>query len=426
MLSFRLRPAVLREIIMSQPKYNPFRPNSIINPGMFVGRIEEIRAIERCIFQTINGNPQHFLIQGERGIGKSSLLYYVERIAEGKIEPLIGGSFSLLTISIDLGGCNSQIDIVRKIGRALKSSMSRIDAVKTSAQVAWDWLSRWEVLGVRYHKDQTELDPEEVCEELVGIISSIAGSTPSQIDGILLLIDEADRPPSEADLGQLLKTLTERLTRADSLRLLIGLAGLPSTLTKLRESHESSPRLFHTLRLEPLSTDERKKVVTISLELANGRNAHETKISEDGLELLVDLSEGYPHFIQQFSYCAFEKDRDNIIDVDDVKAGAFDEGGALAQLGDKFFNDMYHARISSEDYRRVLDAMANHGDAWVNRQTIIKESGVAESSVNNAFLALKAKQIILQDETRRGVYRLPTKSFAAWINAIRTAKDGEI
>jgi hypothetical protein len=35
---------------------------------------------------------------------------------------------------------------------------------------------------------------------------------------------------------------------------------------------------------------------------------------------------------------------------------------------------------------------------------------------------LKAKQIILQDETRRGFYRLPTNSFAAWINAIRSAR----
>ncbi|WP_233093125.1 hypothetical protein, partial [Paracoccus sp. IB05] len=121
-----------------------------------------------------------------------------------------------------------------------------------------------------------------------------------------------------------------------------------------------------------------------------------------------------------------QQSHDNTIDADDVRVGAFDEGGALAQLGDKFFNDMYHARISSEDYRRVLDAMAVHGDEWVNRQTIIKESGVSESNVNNAFLTLKAKQIILQDETRRGVYRLPTRSFAAWINAIRSAKDVDL
>lgn len=59
---------------MAMLKYNTFRPNNIITPGMFVGRLEEINAIERCLFQAKNGNPQHFLVQGERGIGKSSLL----------------------------------------------------------------------------------------------------------------------------------------------------------------------------------------------------------------------------------------------------------------------------------------------------------------------------------------------------------------
>ena len=84
-------------------KYNPFQPNSIISPGVFVGRIDEIMSIERCLYQTRFGNQQHFLIQGERGIGKSSLLYYIEIMASGQIDSLVGGKFSFLSISVDLG-----------------------------------------------------------------------------------------------------------------------------------------------------------------------------------------------------------------------------------------------------------------------------------------------------------------------------------
>jgi hypothetical protein len=407
----------------SQLKYNPFKPNGIIAPGAFVGRIDEIKVIERCLFQAKNGNPQHFLIQGERGIGKSSLLFYIEMMVNGHTGPLIGGEFSFVSISIDLGGCTTQIDIVRKIGRDLKSKLSEMDSIKSSAKSLLNWLANWEVLGVRYHKDQSSLDPEEISEQLVEFLANLSLSTAGQIDGIMLLIDEADRPPAEAGLGEFLKVLTERLTKRGCNNLIVGLAALPSILGKLRDSHESAPRLFHTMLLEPLAMDERKRVVNISLAAANKKNEQETSISFDALEALADLSEGYPHFLQQFSYCAFEKDSDDIIDVDDVRSGAFDEGGALAQLGDKFFNDMYHARISSEEYRRVLDAMANHGDQWTTRKDIIKESGVSESNVNNAFSALKSKQIILQDDTRRGVYRLPTKSFAAWINAMRSAQE---
>ena len=67
-------------------KFNPFVPNGIAFPGMFFGRSDEIGTIEQSLFQTLNGNPQHLLISGERGIGKSSLLNYADLIARGDIE----------------------------------------------------------------------------------------------------------------------------------------------------------------------------------------------------------------------------------------------------------------------------------------------------------------------------------------------------
>jgi hypothetical protein len=64
-------------------KLNPFRPGSVISPGMFVGRIEEIEVVEQSLLQTRDGNPQHFIIEGERGIGKSSLCLWVDYLAKG-------------------------------------------------------------------------------------------------------------------------------------------------------------------------------------------------------------------------------------------------------------------------------------------------------------------------------------------------------
>ena len=55
-------------------KFNPFQPNKMVVPGMFTGRIEEMHTIEQCLFQAKHGNPQHFLVEGERGIGKSSVV----------------------------------------------------------------------------------------------------------------------------------------------------------------------------------------------------------------------------------------------------------------------------------------------------------------------------------------------------------------
>jgi biotin operon repressor len=402
-------------------RFNPYRPNSLIAPGMFVGRLDEIRGIEQCLFQAKNGNPNHFLVQGERGIGKSSLFLYVEALAKGEVAPLSGASFKFITVSIDLGESLSQIDIIRKIGRGLRQEMGKINTLVESAKGFWEWLSNWEVLGVKFNKDQKDFDLDENLENFVGQLSILCKSNIG-FDGVLFLVDEADNPPADAGLGACLKFITERLTRVQCNNVIFGLAGLPTLLSKIRESHESSPRLFHTMLLRPLEPQERIDVVKLGLDDANRINQIKTIIESDALEFLANLSEGYPHFVQQFAYSAFEHDDDFNIDEEDVGEGAFKDGGALSQLGDKFFSDMYHARISSEDYRRVLDAMAEYGDSWVHRKKIIAESGVSETNVANAFQVLKAKGIILIDDTRRGFYRLPTKSFGAWINAIRAAR----
>lgn len=205
---------------------------------------------------------------------------------------------------------------------------------------------------------------------------------------------------------------------------ILGLAGLPTLIGKLRASHESAPRIFSMLELRPLTIPERKMAVQIGMDIANGKNQQKTRMELEAAEMLADLSEGYPHFIQQFGYCAFEADKDYTIDRDDVVRGAYSENGAISQLGAKYFEEAYVSKINSDDYRLLLNVMADHGDSWVSRKQLIAESSLKDTTVNNALAALKRKDIILADESRQGHYRLPTRSFAAWINAIKSAPPG--
>jgi hypothetical protein len=59
------------------PKINPFRPNSPINPGMFVGRVSELHALEAALLQTRAGQPKNFMITypfgQRRGLSGTSL-----------------------------------------------------------------------------------------------------------------------------------------------------------------------------------------------------------------------------------------------------------------------------------------------------------------------------------------------------------------
>jgi len=351
------------------------------------------------------------------------MLFLVSAFSNGTVETLHAGWMKFLTLSVDMGGVHTQLDIIRSIGRRLRAVMSDREALKHKAKKVWDFLSKWEVLGVRYHGEINDPDPDDICEELIKNLVDLLSSAEDELDGVFIIIDEADAPPVEANLGEFVKLFTERLTRLGCDRVLLGLAGLPNTLTKLKESHASSVRIFEVLHLAPLEPNERDEVVRKGLALANEKNGFETAITKDAIELLCELSEGYPHFIQQFAYSAFEQDRDNTIDVEDVIEGAYKENGAIMQLGSKYFNEMYYGKISSEEYRKVLATMAIHGDDWVQRKTLVAESGVKVTTLNNALNTLKAREVIVSDDSRQGFYKLPTRSFAAWINAIRSVEE---
>jgi hypothetical protein len=400
-------------------KFNPFKPNGMAGPDMFVGRVDEIETIEKCLFQTMHGNPQHFLIQGERGIGKSSLMLTAKILAQGEALGVnYTKKFNFLCVSVDLGKCGTQLQVIQKIGRGLKTEIGRHSEIKRNAGAFWDFLTNWEVMGVKYNKAGPAADTDEASHELVVQLSRFIESV-EDLHGVVILLDEADAPDIEADLGAFLKLTAERLQRESCNKVLFGLAGLPNALLKMKASHESSPRLFEILTLETLEIDERRTVIERGIARANETNEVKISIDETALEYLCDMSEGYPHFLQQFSYCAFEANTDNVIDIGDIVEGAYQENGAINQLGAKFFSDMYHAKISSDDYRRVLNIMANHSDDWLKRGQIQKETGLSEHTVTNALRTLLSKNIILKDESRLGFYRLPTKSFAVWINATK-------
>jgi hypothetical protein len=89
-------------------KFNPFKPNTLVSPGMFSGRGGELNTIERCLFQTKHANPQHFLIEGERGIGKSSLFLYLQVLASGRVPYDEGKKYEFLVVSVDLGQCEKR------------------------------------------------------------------------------------------------------------------------------------------------------------------------------------------------------------------------------------------------------------------------------------------------------------------------------
>ena len=281
-------------------KFNPFRPGSIVTPGMFAGRLAELEGTERALNQTKHGNPHHFLILGERGIGKSSLLLSLDYVAKSRLKSLDGEKFNFLTINVVLEPSNTYHDVIHKVGSGLRKEVSNINPIGEAAKVTWDFLKRWEIAGVKYTEHSAMPKPSELLDELTDSVEKTLAQYGTQIDGILILIDEADKAPVDANLGEFVKVFTERLTKRGCNRVCLGLAGLPSVLHNLRQSHESSTRIFEIYTLEPLLHHERIKVIESGLVEAKETNGYEVAINEEAKNLISTLSEGYPHFLQQF------------------------------------------------------------------------------------------------------------------------------
>ena len=106
------------------------------------------------------------------------------------------------------------MDLIRKIGIELRSQLRRNADIRTWGKSAWEFLSNWKVLGVEYTGREKELNVADAIDEIASTISTFLSEQMCSFQGVLILIDEADKPDSQqANLGEFVKLFTERLTK---------------------------------------------------------------------------------------------------------------------------------------------------------------------------------------------------------------------
>ncbi|MBQ6218750.1 MAG: ATP-binding protein [Methanosphaera sp.] len=94
---------------------SPFTPGTVVNPNDFVGREEIIENILRYVPTVINGKNRNFYIIGTRGMGNSSLSYYLADLLEN--------NYSIIPICISNVGIN---DLNSLIYHLVKDLLNKI------------------------------------------------------------------------------------------------------------------------------------------------------------------------------------------------------------------------------------------------------------------------------------------------------------
>ena len=403
------------------PKINPFKPNHTVPPGMFAGRLEEIRELEKGLWQTKNGHPNNFLITGERGIGKSSLIQLIKNFAQGDIESSYGVNFNFVPIQLVISDRTNIISAIQLIDQILKRQLGKEEKVKSFLDSTWEFVQRIKIMdsGIESSKQNSDIDIliDDFAYSLAQTCKRITGKKDEtkQKDGIIFFIDEADNACENLHIGYLLKVVSELLVQQDCHNIIFVIAGLPIVIDKLSTSHPSSIRIFNHLIIKELSPEDRQRVVDSGIEEGNKINSEVTTVTTEAKKLISTLSEGYPHFIQQFSYSAFDFNSDGEINKEDVTGGAFGKGGALDEIGTRYYHNAYNEQIKSDDYREVLSIMADSMNSWIKKSDIVQKFSGADHIVTDALKALTSRKIILKNPSKRGEYRLQQRGFALWI-----------
>lgn len=401
-------------------KVNPFKPNSPVSSGMFAGRTKEIKALEKGLHQTKSGFPSNILITGERGIGKSSLMNLLKHLAVGEIASSYG-SFNFIAVNIVVSDRTSLITLIKLIERNIARELGKVEAIRSFLAETWSFVQRLKVMDSGVERAELSADADMVIDDFAYSLTQTCNriSNPQKNeqakDGIVFIIDEADNACADLHIGYFFKAVTEMLQQHGCEKVMFVVAGLPDIVEKLAKSHESSIRIFNHLNVKELSFSDTKYVLDRGIAAGNQINAEQTSMGDFAKDHVATLSEGYPHFIQQFAYSAYEHNTDGEISVEDVFSGAFNEGGALDSIGSRYYATDYHSKIKSDEYRQVLAIMAENMSDWIKKSEIREKFTGDDQTLTDALKALTTRRIILKNPSKMGEYRLQQRGFALWI-----------
>jgi len=193
------------------------------------------------------------------------------------------------------------------------------------------------------------------------------------------------------------------------------ISGLPNIRDILRESHESSLRLFEELELLPIENKDTEELYQRGIKTVNSKSGKFYRYAPDALSRMIGASEGYPHFIQQIGASTFDINENEVINLDTVNRAIFDTHGAIDLIGDRYYRTLYYDSIKEDAYREILKIMAENLSKVTTRKQLLEKFKGSKNTLDNGLSALRNRGIILPVIGKRGEYRLQWVGFGLWI-----------
>lgn len=307
---------------------NPYTPNAGATPEIVAGRFEHTRAFEVLLQRLARGRTDQSLIMtGLRGVGKTVLLNEfaeLARTANWEVVELEAskhddGQFRQTMASL-LRSALLQISPRKRWTDRARRAAEVLTAFGMSLDHTGTWSMTWDVEPAEGLADHGDL-----ALDLTDVLVALGQAAQEHGRGVAILVDEVQFLRSaqlEAMIQALHKTVQRKLPIT-----FVG-AGLPQIAELAGDAKSYAERLFRFPEIDSLGDDDAREALIRPAEL------EEASFASDAVDLALEITKGYPYFLQELGYQAWEIAAGPEITADDIDAA---REGYLTKLDRSFF-----------------------------------------------------------------------------------------
>jgi len=331
------------------PVRNPYAPGAGTPPPELAGR-DELRDTVRIALARVRlGRPtKSVLMVGLRGVGKTVLLDRMREDAEAS---------GVQTVFVEAPENRSLPGILAPQLRQALLRLSKNDKAKDLAQRALRGLAGFATaLKVKYQDIEVGLDfePEpgladngDLEQDLLALLEAVGSAAKEAGTALTLFVDELQYV-KEDELAALITSLHRTAQRL--LPVVVVGAGLPQLRGRTGRAKSYAERLADFPEVGPLAPEAARRAI------AKPAKAEGVTITDDALQRIIDVTRGYPYFLQEWGKHAWQAADASPITLDDVERAS---DTAIAALDESFFRVRFDRLTPSE--KRYLRAMAELG-----------------------------------------------------------------
>lgn len=327
------------------PLQNPFSPGAGNPPPELAGRDELLKQARIMLGRTKKGRfEQSLMLVGLRGVGKTVLLNRIQDLAmaEGYATVMMEAteSRSLPELLIPgLRGVLIRLDAMEglsaKVKLGLRVLRSFISVVKVKAGGV--------EVGLDIDPEKGKGDSGDLEADLAELFAALGEAARDRKSAVAVIIDEIQYL-SEGEMSALIMAFHRVSQR--QLPLVLVAAGLPQLVGLAGRSKSYAERLFQYPEVGPLA--EPDAVAALRDPVSNEGAA----FADAALKEIVRQTQGYPYFLQEWGYQAWNLAEKSPIDKAVVPRAT---AAAIKKLDQSFFRVRFDRLTPREkDYLRAL------------------------------------------------------------------------